>query len=115
MRSNPYDHENLRHGAFHYLMGRGAAGIAGFLTVLLLVRFMDLHNYAAYTALSGLVAICGVIAGLGMERVVARYVPEARLYRSVDELSRFIWVTSGIRLGASLIIVAVLLFYLIFA
>ena len=108
MRSNPYDHENLRHGAFHYLMGRGAAGIAGFLTVLLLVRFMDLHNYAAYTALSGLVAICGVIAGLGMERVVARYVPEARLYRSVDELSRFIWVTSGIRLVAALVIVGVL-------
>lgn len=108
MRSDPYKRESLHLGAFHYLMGRGAAGIAGFLTVLLLVRYMDLENYAAYTALSGLVSICGVVAGLGMERVISRYVPEARLYRSVDELSRFIWLTSAVRLLAALVIVALL-------
>lgn len=28
----------------------------------LLVRFMDVNNYAAYTALSGLVAMCGILA-----------------------------------------------------
>ena len=108
MRTNPYNQDNLRHGAFHYLMGRGAAGVAGFLTVLLLVRFMDINNYAAYTALSGLGALCGVLAGLGMERVVSRYVPEARLHRSVDELGRFIWVTSVARLIAALIIMTLL-------
>ena len=108
MRANPYKQENLLHGAFHYLVGRGAAGVAGFLTVLLLVRFMDLKNYAAYTALTGLVAMCGVLAGLGMERVVARYIPEARLYRSVNELSRFIWIISAIRLLAALLVVALL-------
>jgi O-antigen/teichoic acid export membrane protein len=108
MRSNPYNQENLRHGAFHYLMGRGAAGAAGFLTVLLLVRFMDLHNYAAYTALSGIAAMCGVLAGLGMERVVSRYVPDARLHHSVADLSRFIWITSAVRLLAALLVVALL-------
>jgi O-antigen/teichoic acid export membrane protein len=97
MRSNPYKQENLRQGAFHYLLGRGAAGVAGFLTVLLLVRFMDLSNYAAYTALSGVVVLCGVIASLGIERVISRYLPEARLYRSVEELSRFIWRVSVVR------------------
>jgi hypothetical protein len=66
MHSNPYTKENARQGALHYLMGRGAAGVAGFLTVILLVRFMDVQNYAAYTALSGLVALCGVLSGLGM-------------------------------------------------
>lgn len=108
MRSNPYQQETLRNGAFHYLLGRGAAGAAGFLTVLLLVRFMDLHNYATYVALSGLAALCGVLAGLGMERVVARYVPEARLYRSVEELSHFIWLTSAFRLLAAMLIMALL-------
>lgn len=105
MRSNPYRSENLRHGAFHYLMGRGAAGAAGFITVLLLVRFMDLSNYAAYTALSGLVAMCGVVASLGMERVVSRYVPEARMYHSVRQLGRFIWITAAVRLFAALLLV----------
>src|ERR1700752_5280110 len=47
---DPYRQENVRKGALHYLLGRGAAGVAGFAIVLLLVRFMDIANYAAYTA-----------------------------------------------------------------
>ncbi len=98
--SNPYRQENVRKGAMHYLLGRGAAGAAGFAIVLLLVRFMDIANYAAYTALSGLVAVCGIVAGLGMERVVSRYIPEGRLLRNVGELRRFIWQVSALRLVA---------------
>ena len=79
MHTNPYTLESAQLGALHYLMGRGAAGVAGFLTVILLVRFMDVQNYATYTALSGLVALCGVLASLGIERVISRYVPEGRL------------------------------------
>lgn len=104
MHSNPYTKENARQGALHYLMGRGAAGIAGFLTVILLVRFMDVQNYAAYTALSGLVALCGVLSALGMERVISRYVPEGRLYRTTNELGRFVWITSAIRFIAGLLV-----------
>lgn len=108
MHSNPYTKENARQGALHYLMGRGAAGIAGFLTVILLVRFMDVQNYAAYTALSGLVAMCGVLSALGMERVISRYVPEGRLYRTTNELGRFVWITSAIRFIAGLLVTLVL-------
>ncbi len=108
MHIHPYTPENARHGAIHYLMGRGAAGIAGFITVLLLVWFMDVHNYAAYTALSGVVALAGILATLGMERVLPRYIPEGRIYRPVTQLSRFIWVTSAIRLAAALLVVLLL-------
>jgi pyruvyl transferase EpsO len=102
--TDPYSHKNLSHGAFYYLVGRGAAGVAGLLTVLLLVRFMDVSNYAAYTALSGLVTMCGILSSLGMERVLSRYIPEARMYRSVEDLSRFIWITSAIKLLTTLFI-----------
>jgi len=110
MRTNPYTQINVINGAMHYLAGRGLAGVAGFLTIILLVRFMDVQNYAAYTALSGLVAMCGVLAGLGMDRVVSRYVPEGRLNHSANELGRFIWLTSGMRLIAVLSIVLFLYF-----
>ena len=113
MHNNPYTQENARHGALHYLMGRGVAGVAGLLTVILLVRFMDVKNYAAYTALTGLVALCGVLAGLGIERVVSRYVPEGRVYRTAEELAKFVWATSGVRFSAALFIV--LLLYLFWA
>ncbi len=108
MNSNPYTQKNVRLGAMHYLMGRGAAGLAGFLVVLLLVRYMDVGNYAVYTALSGLAALCGILSGLGMERVVSRYVPEGRLYHSVAELSRFIRITSAVRLLAALLVTLLL-------
>jgi|GEM_PF-3436484 pyruvyl transferase EpsO len=101
---NPYQQENVRKGAWHYLLGRGAAGVAGFAIVLLLVRFMDVANYAAFTALSGLVAVCGIVAGLGMERVVSRYIPEGRLHRRVGELRNFIWCVSGLRLVACFVV-----------
>jgi pyruvyl transferase EpsO len=106
--NNPYRQENVRKGAWHYLLGRGAAGMAGFAIVLLLVRFMDVANYAAYTALSGLVAMCGIVAGLGMERVVSRYIPEGRLRREVGELRRFIWNISLMRLAACFVVAAML-------
>jgi exopolysaccharide biosynthesis predicted pyruvyltransferase EpsI/O-antigen/teichoic acid export membrane protein len=111
MRSNPYILENLRQGAFHYLLGRGAAGIAGLLSILLLVRFMDLSNYAAYTALSGLVAICGVLGSLGIERALSRYIPEARLNQTAKELENFILLTSAFRLASALFIVMLLFIF----
>jgi pyruvyl transferase EpsO len=77
MRSNPYQEEHLRRGALHYLLGRGAAGLAGLVTVVLLVRCMDLRNYAVYTALSGVVSVCGVLAGMGMERILALHAGRA--------------------------------------
>lgn len=100
MRSNPYQEDQLRRGALHYLLGRGAAGLAGLVTVVLLVRCMDLRNYAVYTALSGVVSVCGVLAGMGMERILARYTPEGRLYHSAADLARFIWTCSALRLAA---------------
>lgn len=110
MASSPYSKENVRKGILHYLLGRGLAGIAGFATVILLVRFMDVQSYAGFTALTGLIALSGILAGLGLDRAISRYVPEARLQRSAEELGQFIWRITAIKLLAALIICG--LFYL---
>lgn len=102
MSSSPYSGDNVRRGVIHYLFGRGVAGLAGFATVLLLVRYMDVQGYAGYTALSGLAMMCGVISTLGLERAIARYVPEGQMHHGADELLSFIWKTALIRLLASL-------------
>lgn len=101
MVNSPYSKENVRQGILHYLLGRGLAGLAGFATVILLVRYMDVQSYAGFTALTGLIAMSGVFAGLGLERAISRYVPEARLERSATELGSFIWRISLIRLSAA--------------
>ena len=105
--NSPYSKDNVRKNIFHYLLGRGLAGIAGLATVILLVRFMDVQNYAGFTALTGLIALSGVLAGLGLDRAISRYVPEARLERSAKELGLFIWRITAIKLVAALVVCGV--------
>lgn len=103
MNASPYTTDNIRRGAMHYLLGRGVAGLAGFATIILLVRNMDVASYAGYTAISGLIMMSGVIAGLGLERAIARYVPQGRLEQTPMKLASFIWRTALLRLMASLL------------
>ena len=104
MSASPYTKEGLRAGVMHFLLGRGIAGLAGFLTIILLARHMNVQDYAGYTALSGVIALVGILAGFGLERAISRYVPEGRLERSARDLGRFIWLLSAIRVVAALIL-----------
>ena len=113
MMSSPYSKESVRLGILHYLLGRGMAGLAGFATIILLVRYMDVQSYAGFTALTGLIAMSGIFAGLGLERAISRYVPEAKLERSAPELGRGSWQISAIKLIASILVCA--LFYSIWS
>lgn len=102
--SSPYSKDSVRQGFLHYLLGRGLSGLAGFATVILMARYMDVTSYAGFTALSGLISFAGILAGLGLERTISRYLPEARLDRSVDELERFIWQLTAIKLAAAVLV-----------
>lgn len=111
MAKSPYSKESVRKGILHYLLGRGLAGIAGFATLILLVRFMDVQSYAGFTALTGLIALSGILAGLGLDRAISRYVPEARLERSAAELGQFIWRITVIKMLAALSVCFVLFLF----
>ena len=110
MLNSPYSKDNVRKSIFHFLLGRGLAGVAGLATVILLVRFMDVQSYAGFTALTGLIALSGVLAGLGLDRAISRYIPEARLERTAKELGQFIWQITVAKLLAALVVCGV--FYL---
>lgn len=106
--ASPYSRENVRAGVLHYLFGRGMSAVAGFLTVILLVRYMDTHAYAGYAAMLGVSVIAGMLAGLGMERALARFIPEGRLHYPPRYLAAFIRTSALLRLGAMLLIVGLL-------
>lgn len=106
--SSPYSKDSVRQGFLHYLLGRGLSGLAGFATVILMARYMDVTSYAGFTALSGLIAFAGILSGLGLERTISRYLPEARINRSVNELGRFIWQLTAVKLVTSLLVCAVI-------
>ncbi|HEY0563554.1 MAG TPA: hypothetical protein VGD04_09520 [Methylophilus sp.] len=106
MLHSPYAKATVKQGLLHFLLGRGLAGVAGFVTVILMARFMDIQQYAGFTALTGVIAFGGILASLGLERAISRYVPELRLSAQPQALGRFILQLSFIRLCASLVVVA---------
>jgi O-antigen/teichoic acid export membrane protein len=108
MNASPYSRENVRKGIVHYLFGRGMSAAAGFFTIILLVRHMDVPGYAAYTAILGLTMIAGMLAGLGMERALTRYIPEGVMHHSGQALARFIWITSAVRFLVMVALIATL-------
>lgn len=109
MRASPYSQENVRKGIVHYLFGRGMSAVAGFFAIILLVRHMDVAGYAAYTAMLGVTMFAGMLASLGMERALARYIPEGMMHHSSSDLARLIWVASLIRFSVMLLLIAVLI------
>jgi O-antigen/teichoic acid export membrane protein len=100
-RASPYTRENVRRGIVPYLLGRGMSAVAGFASIILLVRHMDVTSYAAYATLTGLTFMTATLSGLGLERAIARYVPEGRLHHPAGELARLVWWTSLVRFAAA--------------
>jgi len=105
MSASPYSRDNVRRGFTHYLLGRGMSAVAGFFTVILLVRHMDMPSYAAYTAILGFCALAGMLAGLGMERALARYIPEGVMRHPGPPLRRFIWIACAARLAVMAVLI----------
>lgn len=110
MAATPYSRDNVRRGVLHYLLGRGMSAAAGFLTVILLVRHMEVSAYAAYTAILGFCLLAGMLSGLGMERALARFIPEGVMRHPGAPLLRLIWWTSAARLAVLLLLVGALYF-----
>lgn len=96
-----YSKDRALSGAAHYLGGRAAAGMASFLTILLMVRYMSTPEYAAYTALTGVVMLGASVSGLGLERAVARYVPDGIVNNRPAQVASFIYKITLYRAAAA--------------
>ncbi len=103
-----YSRDAVRRGIRHYLLGRALSGVASFTTIILLVRFMDIEAYAGFTALTGLTTLGTILSDLGLERVIARYVPEARLRGHSRLLAQLVRRLALVRLIAASTFVAII-------
>lgn len=106
--SSPYSRANVRRGIGHYVLGRSLSAMAGLATIILLVRHMDTPSYAAYTAMLGLCILFSMLASFGMERALARFIPEGLMHRPVVQLANFLLFVCSARLGLTLLLIAAL-------
>jgi pyruvyl transferase EpsO len=84
------------------------SAVAGFCTIILLVRHMEVHAYAGYIAMLGMTTVAGMLAGLGMERALMRFIPEGHMHHPAPALAGFIWITSLLRLAVMAAIIGTL-------
>ncbi len=80
-----YTASRIRRGLIHYLSGRGITAFAAILVPLLLVRFLEITDYAGYTVFSGFLMLV-LLSEAGMGRVLPRYLPELRNAQAETEL-----------------------------
>ncbi|HKY01019.1 MAG TPA: hypothetical protein VJM53_00540 [Burkholderiales bacterium] len=92
-----YGAKRVRRSVKHYLYGRGITAVASFAVALLLVRELSIADYAAYTAISGLLIGLMIFSNGGLERVIPRYFPELRLAGAEKELWGLCWTLFGVR------------------
>lgn len=100
--SSPYSAANLKAGALHYLGGRIASAAATFAAVLLLARFTSVQTYAAFTALTGMASLAVVLAELGLERALGRFIPDGMLHAGRRAVLRLVLVATLVRLAMAL-------------
>lgn len=98
MSKGLYSADRVRKSFVHFLLGRGVTSIASLLVAFVVVRHLSVPDYAAYTAISGLLVVFMMISGGGLERVVPRYIPELYQHGSVHSLKAFCWKLVVLRL-----------------
>lgn len=101
--SNPYSALHVRRGLRDFIHGRAMSGILSFAVAFLLVRYMSVQEYAAYITLTGVQMLLMPMTNLGLDRTIARYVPEMRLKCSKRDLFRFSWALLALRSAGFLI------------
>ena len=96
--SHPYDRQAIRSGILHFLSGRVIQGLLSVATVVVLVRAMAVEDYALYITCSALAAFLGSTSLIGIDRILTRYVPEARIRATPAQLMSFVRKVAAIRL-----------------
>jgi O-antigen/teichoic acid export membrane protein len=87
---DPYESRHVRRGIRQFLSGKLIQAVASVIVMLIMVRVMDVGQYALYITALSLAIFLGTISILGLDRVLTRYVPEGRIKATPTQLIRFI-------------------------
>lgn len=86
----PYQSRDVRRGMGKFLSGKMIQAVAGVVVLLMMVRLMEVGQYANYVTAVSLAIFVGTVSILGLDRVLSRYIPEGRIKATPAQLIRFI-------------------------
>lgn len=90
MDNRHYSADRLRRSIQFFLVGKAGSALLSFIALVLIVRLLDIANYAYYVACIASVEILLALASFGLDWVTIRYIPEFRVRASTTKLRSFI-------------------------
>lgn len=87
-----YSGARVRRSLKFFVSGRVIAAVCAFLATVLVVRELTINEYAAFVLAIGSPIVFGLICGLGMERVIPRFLPELHSQGKRHELANLSWM-----------------------
>lgn len=105
---NPYSSRRIATGMKHFLMGKALTSVAGIGTLLLVIRGLPVHEFAAYSVLFGLVDVLLVATSVGTGQVLTRFVPEIYAQHYAHALRWLLGYALGLRFALLFITVVAL-------
>lgn len=96
--------QRVRRGLYDFALGKVVTGVLGATAMLLVVRGLEIPDFAAYSVLIALVEVVTALTGLGISHVVLRYVPELNAAGHYAAERALIWHAMALRLSVLLIV-----------
>jgi O-antigen/teichoic acid export membrane protein len=101
-----YSKANFQRALQRFLLGRAATGALGLVFFVLVLRQLQAEEFGAYTAILAIQAGVAVLATLGIEATLERFLPELRTAGNTEGASQLILL--GIAARASVLLLLVL-------
>lgn len=105
-----YTKANFQLALQRFLLGRAATGALGLVFFVLVLRQLQPEEFGAYTAILAIQAGVAVLATLGIETTLERFLPELRTTGNTNEAAQLIVLGMAIRAGVLLLLVTAALF-----
>lgn len=100
-----YSKANFQRALQRFLLGRAATGALGLVFFVLVLRQLQAEEFGAYTAILAIQAGVAVLATLGIEATLERFLPELRTAGNTAGASQLILLGIAARAGVLLLLV----------
>ena len=92
-----YSRGHVKIGLMHFLRGKVLSSIGGIVYLLLLVRELEVAEFASYSVLTAFVELFTALTGFGLTHILLRYAPELHVQKLDLSLRKLLAATIGLR------------------
>jgi len=108
--SSFFSTSRVRQNLPYLIMGRGISALGTFGSIVLIVRHLSISDFGVFSVVVGSSIIFGLVCGLGIERLIPRYLSEMRSAGAVEKAAYLAWLFLLARM--TLLLPAFLVLYL---